>query len=283
MSTPSDPTAPQVPVCPRHPDRASYIRCQRCERPACPECQQQAAVGVHCVDCVREANRNAPQARTAFGAPLREGRPVVTLTFIGLCLVSFVLQQAMGWQWTGELAFSPAAGEIEPYRFLTTAFLHAPGFLHIAVNMYALWVVGPSLEFALGRWRFVSLYLLSALGGSVMVTLLAVPGSPAWFTAVVGASGAVFGLFGAILVVLRRLGRGAGQILVIIAINTVIGFMFPRISWEAHLGGLLVGLALGLAFAYAPRRRRLEVGVAAVVAVGVVLVLAAAGRYLLVA
>ena len=282
------------PVCPRHPDRVAYVRCQRCGRPACPECQRTAAVGVHCVDCVREAARTAPQPRSVLGAVLRPGPPVVTLTLIALCVVSFVLQILLGsslgrGSWTRALVFAPVLGDAEPWRFLTSAFLHDasafPRFpyflLHIGFNMYALWVVGQTLEAALGRWRFLALYLLSAVGGSVMVLVLAQPDAASWGTGVVGASGAVFGLFGAMLVVLRRLRRSAGPILAILAFNGILGFVLPGISWQAHLGGLVVGAALGAAFAWAPRTRRREVSVTAVAGVAVLLVAVAVARYAL--
>jgi membrane associated rhomboid family serine protease len=268
------------PVCPRHPDRVSYVRCQRCGRPTCPECQRPAAVGIQCVDCVREAARQTPAARTALGGRVRDGRPVVTLTIIGLCVVSYLLQRAVP-GWTQQWAFAPFAGAAEPWRFLTAAFLHSPrSIIHIAFNMYALWLVGPYLEQALGRWRFVALYLLAAVGGQVGVTLLASPTlEGGWFTPVVGASGAVFGLFGAVLVVLRRLGRDARQIVVFLAINAVIGFLLPGIAWQAHLGGLVTGLALGAAYAYAPRERRLPLGVAATVGAAALLVVLTALKY----
>jgi membrane associated rhomboid family serine protease len=276
------PTAP--PVCPRHPDRVSYVRCQRCERPVCPECQRTAAVGVHCIDCVREGQRTAPVARTAFGAPVRGGRPVVTLTLIALCVVSFVIQLATqglpGGGWTGALYFSPATGEIEPWRFLSAAFLHLPSsVIHIGFNMYALWIFGQNLENILGRTRFLTLYLVSALGGSVMVLLLADPTGDSWFRPVVGASGAIFGLFGGTFVLLRRLGRSAQPMIVLIVINGVLGFVIPRVSWQGHLGGLLAGAVLGLAFAYAPKARRREVAIVATVVLTVALVALAVLRY----
>ncbi|QTE29517.1 rhomboid family intramembrane serine protease [Pengzhenrongella sicca] len=271
------------PVCPRHPDRVSYVRCQRCGRPACPECQRPAAVGVHCVDCVREAARAVPATRTAFGGRARGGRPVATLTIIGLCVVSFVLQLLVP-GWTSRWAFSPAAGEVEPIRFISSAFLHSEGnILHLGFNMYALYLVGPYLEHTLGRWRFVALYLLAAVGGSVGVLLLASPvvtaTSFAWVSGVVGASGAVFGMFGAILVVLRRLGGDARQIVVLIGINAVLGFVVPGIAWQAHLGGLVTGLALGAAYAYSSRERRDLVAVVATVAMAVLLVGLALAKY----
>ncbi|MBD8079996.1 rhomboid family intramembrane serine protease [Cellulosimicrobium arenosum] len=262
-----------APVCPRHPDRVSYVRCQRCGRPVCPECQRPAAVGVQCVDCVHDAARRVPQQRTSLGGVVRGGPPVVTYTIIGLCVVSWVLQLVTGGDWTRLWWFAPVIGEQEPYRFLTSAFLHSPSPLHILFNMYALWITGPFLEQMLGRWRFVALYLLSAIGGSVGYLLLAGgPLSETWYQPVVGASGAVFGLFGAILLVLRRTGRNAMQIVVLIAINFAIGFFFSGIAWQAHLGGLVVGLVLGAAYAYAPRERRtlVSVAVTSVVAIGLV-------------
>ncbi len=271
------PTPP--PVCPRHPDRIAYVRCQRCGRPTCPECQRPAAVGIQCVDCVREGQRAQRPARTAFGGRVAGGRPVVTLTLIGLCVVSYVLQQVSD-RWTIDLAFVPFLGETEPWRFLTSAFLHSPSSLfHILFNMVALWSVGPFLEASFGRWRFLALYLLSAIGGSVMFLLLATPYSASWFTVLVGASGAVFGLFGAVLVVLRRVGRSAGGIVGVLVINAVLGFVLPGVAWQAHLGGLIVGAALGAAFAYAPRDRRTLVAVGSCAAVAVLLVGAALVTY----
>lgn len=271
-------SAAGTPVCPRHPDRVSYVRCQRCDRPACPECQVQAAVGVQCVDCVRTARTAEP--RSALGARLRGGPPVVTYTIIGLCVAMFLAQLAVP-NLVDELGFVPAFAEAQPFRFLTSAFLHSQSFFfHILANMYLLWLVGPFLEELLGRARFAALYLASALGGSVAVLVLVSPlvdegGQVAisgeFVTTTIGASGAVFGLFGALLVVMRRLQRNVGQILVFFAINAVFGFVVPNVSWQGHLGGLVVGLALGTAFAFAPRARRGLVSWGAVVGALVVL------------
>ncbi|BDZ42080.1 rhomboid family intramembrane serine protease [Paraoerskovia sediminicola] len=214
-------------------------------------------MGVQCVDCVQEAARTAPQQRTVFGGTVRQGRPVVTLTIIGICAVSWVLQLVTGGAWTQRWVFAPFLGESEPWRFLTAAFLHSTSPLHILFNMYALWLVGPFLEQALGRVRFASLYLLAAVGGQVGVLLLASPEpGGGWTQGVVGASGAVFGLFGAIFLLMRRLGRNATQILVLVAINMAIPFFVGGIAWQAHVGGLIVGMAVGAAYAYAPRSMR---------------------------
>lgn len=281
MSSPDRAAGPpeQTPVCPRHPDRVAYVRCQRCGRPTCPECQVQAAVGVQCVDCVRETSI-AP-TRSALGARLTGGPPVVTYAIIAACVAMFVAQFAIDDLWF-DLGFVPALAEIEPYRFVTSAFLHSQAnFFHILANMYLLWLVGPYLEELLGRARFLGLYVTAALGGSVAVLLLSPPLateggeqviSTAFVTATIGASGAVFGLFGALLIVLRRLERNISQILVFFAINAVFGFVVPNVSWQGHLGGLVVGAVLGAAFAFAPKERRQLVSWLAVGAVVVVLV-----------
>lgn len=245
------------PVCPRHPDRVSYVSCQRCGRPTCPECQRPAAVGIQCVDCVAEARRAAPRTGTRYGASARSGsRPVVTLGIIALCVLVYVGQLASD-RLTVDLAFVPFLAQAEPWRFLTAAFAHSPGFLlHILFNMYALWITGSYLEPLLGRARFLALYLVSAVGGSVGFLLLA--SGRAWFTPVVGASGAVFGLFAALFVLNRHLGRQTGGILAILAINTVLGFVVQGIAWQAHLGGAIAGAAVALALVLtsAPGRSR---------------------------
>ena len=249
-------TVDQAPVCPRHPDRVAYVRCQRCERPVCPECQRPAPVGFQCVDCVREQARTIRPVRTTFGgrAPAT-AVPVVTRTIVGLCVLVFALQWVAP-ETTSRFAFVPALAFSEPWRFLTSAFLHSTSFLlHIVFNMYTLWMVGPYLEQLLGRLQFVVLYLLCAVGGSVGYYVLVSPYSDQWFTPAVGASGAVFGLFGAWFVVNRRLGRDTTAIVGLVVINGVIGFVFPSIAWQAHLGGLVTGLLITAVFAYLPRDR----------------------------
>lgn len=283
MTTSLPPETPQateqLPVCPRHPDRVSYVRCQRCERPVCPECQRPAAVGVQCVDCVRQQGRGTRAARTVFGGIASQGRPVVTLTIIGLCIGLFVLQWGTQDQVTEKLAFYPPLAVAEPYRFLTAAFLHSTGFLlHIAFNLYALWMVGPYLEGLLGRAQFTALYLLSALGGSVGYYVLVSPYGEGWGTATVGASGAVFGLFGALFVVNRKLGRDVGGIVAVLAINAVLGFVASGIAWQAHLGGLVTGAAIAALIAYLPRTSGPAVRWGALAGVAVVLVAVVAVR-----
>ncbi|MGK2349007.1 rhomboid family intramembrane serine protease [Actinomyces sp. W5033] len=270
-------SVPAVPVCPRHPGRVSYVRCQRCDRPVCPECQVPGAVGVHCVDCVRSAGAARPGVRTVLGGAA-VADALLTRLLIGACVVVFVAQQVLA-SLTSDLLFAPAVALSEPWRFLTTAFLHS-SLLHLAFNMWALWVTGTALEPLLGRWRFGALYALSALGGSVMVYLLASPSGASWWTGTVGASGAVFGLFAAMFVIQRRFGRDTSAIVGLLAVNLVISFTGASISWQGHLGGLLTGAAVSALFAWAPRERRKAVGVWGPVAVGLVLLALVAAKAL---
>ena len=265
----TEPAAYQdAPVCPRHPDRVSYVSCQRCGRPACPECQRPAAVGVQCVDCVREGARAVRMPRTQLGGRVTDGRPVVTISIIGICVAAWVLQLVSP-AVTDQFAFAPVVGRAEPWRFLTAAFLHSPSIAtiyHIGFNMYALWIVGSYLEPLLGRVRFAVLYLVAAVGGSVGSLMLASPPTAldplgkGWDTAVVGASGAVFGLFAALLVLNRHLGRSTAGIWAVIIINAVIGFTVQGIAWQAHLGGAVTGAACALVLVAtaSPRLRRYQ-------------------------
>ncbi|KNX38817.1 rhomboid family intramembrane serine protease [Luteipulveratus halotolerans] len=266
MSSPtgssSEPPAATPPVCPRHPDRESYTTCQRCGRPACGECQRPAAVGYHCVDCVKEQQRSAPVARSVFGGRAATGRPVVTIAIIVACVLVY-LGQLVDDRVTEELAFVPVLGQDEPWRFVTAAFVHSPTqVMHILFNMYALWICGQYLEPLLGRARFVALYLVAAVGGSVGYELLAsvphdadsYPGG--WFTPTVGASGAVFGLFAAVVVLNRHLGREVTPMLMMIAINAAIPFFVGGIAWQAHLGGAITGAAVAAVIAALGRQRR---------------------------
>ena len=154
------------------------------------------------------------------------GRPVATMTIIGICLAVFVAQYVSP-AVQSQIAFVPAVAQSEPWRFLTSAFAHG-GITHIAFNMYALWITGNYLEPMMGRARFLALYLVSAVGGSVgflmLVPVFSQGGGSDWGTPVLGASGAVFGLFAALLVLNRHLGRQTGPILGMLAINAVLGF-----------------------------------------------------------
>lgn len=289
MTEPTPPAWQQAPpVCPRHPDRVSYVRCQRCQRPACPECQRPAAVGVQCVDCVRQQAATVRTGRTVFGGSV-SATPLVSYAIIGLCVLVYILQQAMP-GFTGDIAFRPDLGRSEPWRFLTAAFAHSPRQLtHILFNMLALWMVGAQyLERLLGGARYAAVYLISAIGGSVCYLVLSSPPTVAeasvghggtWYQFAVGASGAVFGLFGALLVLNRKLGLSSAGMWMTIAINAVIGFVVPGIAWQAHLGGFLTGAACAAVIAGFNQRGRRRFQWPGLAAVLLVVVLAAVVKY----
>lgn len=233
--------------CYRHPDRQSYVLCQRCGRTICGECQTQAAVGVHCPECRREAQQNAPRTKpavvTAINRARRSGGPLVTWSIIGVTALVYLLQLVSGGAVVNALAYWPPLTEVEPWRMLTSLFVHSQqSFLHILFNMYSLYIFGRILEQMLGRGRFLALYLISGLGGSLAVLLIAPTIS------VVGASGAIFGLLGAFFVIQRGIGGNNLQLVLVIGLNLVIGFVIPGIAWQAHIGGLVVGALVALVY-----------------------------------
>jgi membrane associated rhomboid family serine protease len=210
---------------------------------------------------VKEKAKRVRTTRTVFGGNVSD-TPVVSYAIIAICVAVFVLQTARP-SLSRDISFVPYLGYHEPWRFLTSAFAHG-GITHILFNMLALWMVGAQyLERLLGGIRYAAVYLVSAIGGSACYLLLAspVPFDPQdpsnWYIGAVGASGAVFGLFGALLVLNRHLGRSSAGMYATIAINAVIGFVVPNVAWLAHLGGLVTGAAVaGIIAATSARERR---------------------------
>lgn len=270
----SDELAPEF--CYRHPKRETYIHCQRCERAVCLDCQTPGAVGVLCPECVHPAGVPRARRRMRLRIPGTQ-TPVVTYVLIAVTFAVYALQWIPGLNVTENFLYAPVftfggndlGAPYEPWRMVTSMFLHSTGFfLHILLNMYTLFIFGQVLETLLGRGRFLSLYLISGFGGSVAVMYLA--GSQ---TGVVGASGAIFGLLGAFLVIQRKLGGDSTQLLVLLGINLVIGFLpGMSISWQAHVGGLVTGVVIGLIFANTRRRTQFTAQVALVVALAAVLI-----------
>lgn len=228
--------------CYRHLDSEAYIRCQRCERYICPQCQHEAAVGFLCPECagVSKAqeliNRSPRSVRKLAGS-----ETLLTYAIIAICVVLWLGQILIPSDFvTLKLAYAPMITPYEPWRMITTGFLHATGSpIHLGLNMYTLYIFGRMLEPMLGRLRFAALYLISLFAGSVAVLWLNEGG------VTVGASGAIFGLMGAYLIVNRTLGYGSNQITSLIAINLVFSFILPGVSWQAHVGGLVGGLVVG--------------------------------------
>lgn len=263
-------------VCYRHPDRPAFISCQRCGRPICPQDMNDASVGFQCPECVKAGKAAVRQPRTMAGGAVSTDVSTVTVAIIALNVVAQLLVMSQGgpnrsglFQWGAMWGYGVAQGDY--WRLLTAAFLHG-GLLHIAFNMYALYLFGPYLEHQLGRWRFIASYVTLAVGSSVVVYLLTDP-----TTATIGASGAVFGLFGLALVFLIRTGQNINGMLILLAINGVISLQ-EGISWQGHLGGFIVGVILGAVFAYAPRERRTLFQVGTFVALWVIFALAISWR-----
>ena len=248
--------------CYRHPDRLTGVRCVRCDRPICPECQRPASVGFQCPDDVRAGAASIRQGRTVVGAPARALPPFVSWALIGLNVLVYLItalapggsvidntNTALFRDW--ELVPNVVGYQHDYLRLVTAAFLHL-GPLHIFLNMFALYTLGPALERVLGWWRFLAVYLLSALGGSVAILLLGDVRQP-----VVGASGAIFGLFAAALVLSRVVGFNTRALVITVGINFVFTFSVPGISKLGHIGGFVAGglasLAL-LGWTLGPRR-----------------------------
>ncbi len=226
-----------------------------------------ASVGFQCPSCVHSAP--APQPVTPAGGSY-VSKPYVTYVLIAINVLLFGFSFLTGVDEAAQAygMFPPAiAVNGEYWRLLSSAFLHG-GILHILFNMYVLFVLGPTLERILGHLRYSVLYIVAALGGAVASFMFS-----DILTVSVGASGAIFGLMGALVVAGRRLRYDITQVLVLLVINVVIGFMSPGVDWRAHLGGLVVGAAVAAVFVYAPHKGRVMwqwIGVGGIVAVLVV-------------
>ncbi len=303
----NDPTTPDpaagVPTCYRHAGRETWIRCQRCNRPICPDCMRDAAVGFQCPPCVSAGAKQTRTGRTAYGGTRSSNPALTTIVLIATNVAVWLAIVGTGWhssELIRRLALTPlglcSAGEGGYYpnltseqlcqvhvgsagswlpgvadgaywQLITSAFTHVDVW-HIGFNMLALWVLGPQLEAALGRGRFLALYLLSALAGSTVVYWLA---GESQMT--LGASGAIYGLFGAYAVIVHKVGGDLRSIGALLAVNLFITFAVPNISWQGHLGGFLGGLVIAALLVYAPRTRRTQVQLLGLAGLAVVLAL----------
>lgn len=275
-----------MPTCYRHAGRETYVRCQRCDRPICPDCMRDAAVGFQCPSCIAEGAKSTRAGRTAYGGLRSENPQLTSIVLIAINVGVWLLISATGgnksflldrlgllsvgrcdpgtqagyYPGVGEQACRAAGSSVTwvegvadgaVWQLVTSTFTHVE-IWHIGFNMLALWVLGPQMEAVIGRTRFLVLYLLSGFAGSVCVFWLS-----SEQVQTVGASGAIFGLMGALLVVAFKVGGNVQGILTWIGINvaiTVFGSSF--ISWQGHTGGLVSGLAIATVLAYAPMRRR---------------------------
>ena len=231
----SDPRA--APDCPRHPGVRSVDYCKRCNRPMCVDCAIPTEVRSICVDCTSSKKRWMGSASRAAAA----GTPVVTYAMMAICVLMYVLTW-LAPALTSVLALVPAWLMARPWTILTGAFLHG-GLLHILFNMLSLYWVGRAIEPVMGWWRFLTVYLVSALGGSAFIIVWCLIQPSEIYVSTVGASAAVFGLFGAVFVLQRLGGSDTTAILTLLGVNLVYGFMVSGISWQGHIGGAIAGVA----------------------------------------
>ena len=270
-----------VPTCYRHPDRETWIRCQRCEKSICPDCMTEASVGFQCPDCVAEGRRSVRQAKGAYGGSRTTNPGVISIGLIvtnvavwiaimasggnssrladwfalrakGVCLDSgqaFDTTRAACDAGSSAL-WLPGVSDGALWQLLTSMFTHIEPW-HLGFNMLALWFLGPQLERVLGHVRYLVLYFLAGLTGSATIYWLA-----GEYTGTVGASGAVFGLMGALIVVGLKVGGQVQQLLLWVGINVALTFTIPNVSWQGHLGGFVGGAAIAAIIVFAPRERR---------------------------
>lgn len=281
-----------LPFCYRHPLRETGVRCVRCDRPICPDCMRPGSVGFQCPDDVK-AGRIV--TRTSVGAPVsRATQPIVTWTLIGLNVAAYLVtavQSPRGftenqaaklfanWVLQPYAVAHGANGSPQLYRLVTSGFLHL-GLAHLALNMLALYFLGPPLERLLGWWRFGALYGLALLGGSTAVYVF-----DTRYVAVAGASGAIYGLFAAVLLMARRLGADTRSLVIVIAANFAFTFAISGVSKLGHIGGFVIGALVAIALSgltlpgrQAPARVRTVVQAAGLMGILTVMVVATALR-----
>jgi membrane associated rhomboid family serine protease len=243
--------------CYRHPNRETGLSCTECERPICTECMTMTPVGPRCPDhaYVRAAGTAGQRVRMAM--PRTRGAPVVTWTLIATNVLIYLVTVAQGVGINapgGEvfqkgILFGPLVAQGDWWRLLTAAFLHA-SLIHLALNMLALYWLGSAVEMFLGPARYLAVYIVAGLAGSAGA-LIVDPAQPT-----VGASGAIFGILGALLIIeYQQTGQLAGQAMSLIAINLIFSFAIPNISYGGHIGGLLGGIAAALALSRFGRGR----------------------------
>lgn len=247
--------------CYRHPDRETYVSCSECGRGICPDCMTYGPVGIRCPDHATTGGKTAAPRRAARTASRRLDLygPFVTITLIGVNVGVYVLELLMGsglnanrgWIYEHGVLVSSAVdssghvvgvAEGDWWRLLTASFLHY-GIIHLGLNMLVLWFIGPALEEYFGHWRYLLVYVVSGLAGSAGALIW----SPNALT--VGASGAIFGIMGAALVLeARRIWVFGGQAMGLVVVNLAISFLIPGISIGGHIGGLIGGGLCALAF-----------------------------------
>lgn len=237
---------PRQEACPRHPGVQAVGYCKRCNRPVCTQCAVPTEVGSICVDCAQ------PSRARRFTTV--SSMPIATYILLGVAVLGFIINYFWP-QWNANFMFMPTLGASEPWRFVTAVVTHG-SLLHLVFNMVSLYFVGQVGERLAGHWRFASLYLLSAIGGSVAILAWSLVDPSTFCSGTVGASGALYGLLGAVLVVQLRAHVSVRPILILLGINIIYSFTGSGISWQAHLGGLLTGALVAWIYSVLAQPRR---------------------------
>jgi membrane associated rhomboid family serine protease len=226
---------PLEPVCVNHSNQITYVRCSRCENYICTDCMRSASIGYQCPTCASDSTPVIKGINRNRFIPNQKNTPVTKFLSTSLIVV-YVAQFLLGDVLIANFAlFAPSVANGQWWLLITAGFLHGSIF-HLLFNGYILWVIGSQLESIVGKINFVIIYFVSLLGGSFASYLFSPFGSYS-----IGASGAIFGLMGAMLVVGRKRNLDISQITTLVAINVVIGFVLSGIDWRAHLGGLATG------------------------------------------
>lgn len=271
---------PVAPTCYRHPDQQTWIRCQRCDRPICPACMQPGSVGFQCPECVATGRRQTRRVQLRYGGEPVANQRVTSMSLIGVNVAVWVAVLLTGGAFglvynllallpqgmcpvgdrillVGPIACTAAGAEWvpgvatgAPWQILTSGFTHSAVW-HIGFNMLVLWMLGPAIEQVLGRSRYLAVYFIALLGGSAGVMLFS-PG----YSSTAGASGAIYGLIGALLLIAIKHKGDVRGILFWLGLNVVLSFTWAGISWQGHIGGLIGGAAATALIIYLPRERR---------------------------
>ena len=227
-----------MPSCTYHTDRETNVRCSRCEKYICTDCMRPASIGYQCPECSSDSTPVIREISKNSFIPNQENNQVtkfLSITLISIYVAQFVLGDILI---SNFALFAPSISTGQWWRLITAGFLHGT-ILHLLFNVYILWVLGSQLESILGKIKFVVIYFVSLIGGSVASFLFSPFG-----TYSIGASGAIFGLMGAMLVVGRKKRLDISQVAVLVVLNVVIGFVLSGIDWRAHLGGLAAGFLI---------------------------------------
>lgn len=244
-----------APACYRHPDEPTRIRCQRCGRPICPQCMVPGSVGFQCPECVQQGMQQTRQHALPYGGTRSSNPKSTSVALVAVNVAVWLLLLLTGGYSGVPMAYVSLAPVDVAFngawwQLITSGFAHVE-LWHIGFNMLVLYLLGPNVEQIVGRWRFLAIYFVALLGGAAGVMLFSNP-----LSATLGASGAIYGLLGAVLMLALKHKGDVRGILTWIGINVVVSFLWANVSWQGHLGGLVGGVLATAAVIYLPKQYR---------------------------